>query len=217
MEPAVYPPIYRILKTVAFTVGLLLLIYLIKNRNLAEVASEDGLLTTISIVLLSSTGILCLVRAMGIKYYQWLFWLSAVGLIFMAFDDALRLHEGMDKAIHAGLDIDESPISDKLDALIVILYFIAGLIMLYCARGLIWQYPMSIAMFFIAGVFAVVMLTFDIMTIGWTFNVLGITMDTRFTEDAAKVISEYFVLLAVVETFSKEPQDIVGLHDSTTT
>lgn len=63
------------------------------------------------------------------------FWaLLAAGLLFLALDELLYIHERIDWLIHSLLDMEESDLSDSLDDVIVVIYLGLGLACLYHYR-----------------------------------------------------------------------------------
>jgi hypothetical protein len=53
--------------------------------------------------------------------------LLAVGFVFLAADEMLKIHEETDKLLHKLLGITEPPLTDHLDDVILVLYAVAGL------------------------------------------------------------------------------------------
>jgi hypothetical protein len=59
------------------------------------------------------------------------FWaVLTVGFFYLACDEMLLLHENIDYLIHLGFGIKETPLTDHLDDLIVMLYGLGGLVVL---------------------------------------------------------------------------------------
>jgi hypothetical protein len=68
------------------------------------------------------------------------FWaVLTVGFFYLACDEMLLLHENIDYVIHIGFGIKETPLTDHLDDLIVVLYGVGGLIIL----GYYWRELLS--------------------------------------------------------------------------
>lgn len=56
------------------------------------------------------------------------------GFIFLGLDDALRLHEQMDRLIHQFGGVEETAVSDRLDDLIILAYGLVGIVVLFAYR-----------------------------------------------------------------------------------
>ncbi len=71
-------------------------------------------------------------------HFIWL--IIAVGFLYLALDEALMVHENMDKVIHSIFRIHETSITDRIDDVIFGLYGLIGLIVLYFYREELTNY-----------------------------------------------------------------------------
>ncbi|MEM7721893.1 MAG: hypothetical protein AAF376_05935 [Pseudomonadota bacterium] len=123
-------------------------------------------------------------------------WLiMSAGFLFLALDDALKIHENIDKLIHHVFDMVETAWSDRIDDLIIALYAATGAAVLYVFRDELSRYRFLFA-YLMAG-FAVLSVTIilDLVTNGLTFLTW-----LSGTEDAA---ISWKILLGTLEEVSK--------------
>jgi hypothetical protein len=107
---------------------------------------ETGMATTVSdvhlllLALICGFILLCRVRTTG-RFREHAVWLAAsVGFLYLALDEAYMFHERLDVAIHGMLGIVETPLTDRLDDLIVGLYGVIGLAVILCCRREMLRY-----------------------------------------------------------------------------
>lgn len=61
--------------------------------------------------------------------------LMSLGFIFLALDEALSIHETLDVLIHRVFALRETWLTDRVDDLIILVYGIAGILILYAHRS----------------------------------------------------------------------------------
>ena len=90
------------------------------------------------------------------------FWrIVSIGLVLLAFDDALSIHEYIDKFIHILLNFEETYISDLLDDVIVGGYLLLFLVYVASQWKAIQIFQRSFIYFQIGFILTVVMIIFD--------------------------------------------------------
>lgn len=101
------------------------------------------LFEVLSVILLAAIAVVCW-RIFELRRMPGASWLSgtariwlliALGFAYLALDDALSLHENIDRLIHWLFSIEETRFTDRIDDLIVFAYGIAGLVLLYLHRS----------------------------------------------------------------------------------
>ena len=65
---------------------------------------------------------------------RWIWLLLAAGFLFLAVDEAARLHESFDHSVHRIFGWRETALSDSLDDVIVLSYGVLGVMVLYACR-----------------------------------------------------------------------------------
>ena len=129
-----------------------------------------------------------------------------LGLLFLALDDALKIHEEIDALLHDVLNITQTNITDLLDDLIVGAYILIFLIFIAFQWKTIQLFRSSFV-FFLAGlVFTVVMVSLDLISHN-TYVASLMTDDAEqiqalkqwFSawEDAAKIYAEGMFIVGV--------------------
>lgn len=66
---------------------------------------------------------------------RWIWPIIALGFLFLAVDEVVRLHESLDHALHRAFQIQETGLSDRLDDTIVLGYAVLGVSVLYAYRS----------------------------------------------------------------------------------
>lgn len=127
------------------------------------------------------------------------FWrFVAFSFAFLAVDDALQVHENLDKLVHQIAGLSETALTDRLDDVIVLGYALAGAIFLLTYRDELERVPGTIGRLAIAFALALVSAAFDVLTnrseyLDW----MGLQGQLRQMVDwAATVIEEGAKLLA---------------------
>ncbi|MCL6282329.1 hypothetical protein M3P21_02210 [Ruegeria sp. 2012CJ41-6] len=138
--------------------------------DISDQFSEGKPGTIVSVLLLLAISVTCfriyiLRRRTAANWLQhpslvWL--LIASGFLFLALDDALKIHEGIDKSIHAMSEMTETSFSDRLDDAIIGVYALIGAIVLYVFRSELTLYRF-LAPYLLAG-FAVLILSIALDT-----------------------------------------------------
>lgn len=137
------------------------------------------------------------------------FFISAIGFLFLGFDDLVDIHESVDKLIHMVLRIKQTPLTDHMDDLILLIY---GIIAIFFIKDFVREfrkYPYMMG-FLICGFLAFfIMFCFDFIsnneeTFSYFFKGLGYgemrhTMDLFSMGDASfQLLGEAFFLAAYV-------------------
>jgi len=84
--------------------------------------------------------------------------LVAVGFVFLAFDEVMKIHEAIDFTIHRVLKMQESAITDRIDDVIVLAYAIVGLVFVYRSRASLQPYLKAVKPILIYGVIVTLMM-----------------------------------------------------------
>ena len=179
------------MRAVALGLGVVLLAVLTIWFNDSRVAEEGELLTHLSVLLLGMISIAALFRgawSFGSERRLWL--LISGAFIYLALDDYLLIHERIDKRIHKIFQIQETEFTDILDGVIVLLYGVAAFALVAVFRHIMRQYPDLFGYLGIAFLFLAFMILLDLTE--------DLFFDNKFVEEASKVLSEYFFLLAFV-------------------
>lgn len=75
----------------------------------------------------------------------WFIWfLIAVGFLFLAIDEVTKLHESLDEALHRSLALEETGWTDRLDDVIVAGYGLVGVSLLYWYRAELAPYSAAL-------------------------------------------------------------------------
>lgn len=174
--------------------GVVLAAILILNFGDSSIAGEGDLLTRVSLaLLLSLAGVSVFIAALEGPGKRRLLWtLMGTACVFLALDEGLMLHERFDKWVHRVLAIEETPVTDQLDGVIVLAYVGAG-----AAFVAAYRFVLGVnrrALLYLCAAFSAGLLTciLDLLHTGHF-------LDTAYFEEAAKVIAEYLLLLAFVE------------------
>jgi hypothetical protein len=164
-----------------------------------------------SFFLLMATGLVCWrifererpanVPALRSPARIWL--LISVGFYYLALDEAVSIHEGIDKLTHWLFSIVETPITDRLDDLIVLVYGIVGIVVLVFHREEFRRLRGQTTLITIGFLFLVLMVFVD--TIG---NRIGILLEFGFARESLRGIRHG---LKFVEEFFKLPGEVAFL------
>lgn len=141
------------------------------------------------------------------------FFISAVGFLLLALDDLLSLHEGLDELMHLVLRIKETPLTDHLDDLLLLMY---GVIAVFFIRDFIREFrkhPFMVGLIICGLLAASLMVCFDFIsnneeTFSYFFNGLAYgemrhTMDLFGMGDGSfQLLGEAFFLAAYVAAFT---------------
>ncbi len=88
----------------------------------------------------------------------------ALGFLFLAIDDLAGIHEQMDALFHRLVDLSETPLSDRLDDMIVAGYGVIGIIILYLCRAEIRQFRDALPLLIAGFVLMFLMVAADVIS-----------------------------------------------------
>ena len=135
------------------------------------------------------------------------FWqIVSIGLVLLAFDDALEIHEYIDKLLHILLNFKETEISDLADDLIVGGYLLLFLAYVASQWKTIQIFQRSFVYFQIGFILTVVMIIFDAASNNGLFvSMLTDNGDRQFFlqiwfgtfEDSIKIYAEGFFIIGL--------------------
>ena len=200
---AFLPVIQRVMVWINGLILLIAVFYGVSVGKPGAAFSEAGIVTYASGWQLYLCSFLCLLngyfafsRCRKLLSKDSLFWLvSMLGFMYLAFDEFFMYHESIDRYIHQVLALNETPLTDRLDDLLVGIYVgVAGLVVWGASRVRSFS-PQAKRMFSIGLLVAVAMVVLDVMTNGpelmhWLFGVgLGDWLKTWLSvlEDALKL------------------------------
>ena len=141
------------------------------------------------------------------------FFISAVGFLLLGFDDVLSLHENIDKAIHFILRIKETPLTDHLDDIILLMY---GIVAIFFIKDFVREFkkhPYMVGLI-ICGLFLFFVTfcldfmsnnteTFTYFFKGSPIVSMGHTRDIfRMLDESFELLGEAFFLSAFVASFA---------------
>ncbi|VEP11403.1 conserved membrane hypothetical protein [Hyella patelloides LEGE 07179] len=119
---------------------------IILDRSPMRYFGEGGFMTWISILQLLFIAVLCwkistlrktkLKSSAPLKKRPAIFWrVTALGMFFFALDEALEIHEQLDRIILRAFKIPENSLTTRLDDFIILFYAITGLLLIYWYRN----------------------------------------------------------------------------------
>ena len=136
----------------------------------------------------------------------------SLGFLFLAFDEFLSIHEQMDRWIHWIFNMEETGLSDRIDDFIILLYGVAGVIIIYFHRsefsnlGALYKY---LTLGFALLLIMVLLDAFGnrddyIAYIGVEESLRsGIMKAVSFTEELTKLLSQIVFLLGFLRVFKQ--------------
>jgi len=94
------------------------------------------------------------------------FWsMAAAGFAYLAYDEVFKVHERVDRRVHARLGLDPNhPVTDHLDDVIVMLYFVGAIALAWCFRALLLPLPWFVLPFTAALLTGKAMIGIDVAT-----------------------------------------------------
>lgn len=98
------------------------------------------------------------------KSPQNLWKIMAIGFVFLAADEILEIHEGIDQFIHQILQITETQLTDRIDDFIIISYSLIGGYILYSFWQEFKRYQPAFSLFIIGFLLKAGMVIFDLYT-----------------------------------------------------
>ena len=191
------------------TVLIFLAVYLgILENNRLKFFEEGGFITWFSTFKLLALAVLSFIifyyRRQGRKEHSGRFsfaiwFLIALGGVFLAADELFQFHEKADVMIHKMLSMKETRLSDRIDDLIIGVYLVLGVIFLYGCRKELLQY-LKIYPFIILGfTISIIMVFLDMYTNLAPGDWISPTIyRLSITEDALKIYAESFFLMAFI-------------------
>jgi hypothetical protein len=201
VKPTSMQPINNFLKRIGVIYGAVILLTLILAFNKREISSEKGLLTYYSFFLLLSISLLAFYRSFLSTNREESFFYGLIGLgfIYFAIDEKFEIHERMGDWAEKTWQLRELEYS-HYDDFIIAFYLLIGLIFLFKFHNYLFKFNQNWGYMIGAIIFAVLTILID-LRIPWLINFTNIVFDKNYIEDATKIISEYFLLLAFIETF----------------
>jgi hypothetical protein len=163
---------------------------------------EGGFITLLSFFHLYAIG--CLAASLyavrraaaerkGWQQPYWLWFLVALGFMFLALDEILEIHEYLDVYLHNALHLQETMLTDRLDDIIPALYGLAGLGVLVLYRAELLHYRRLLPLVLAGGVLAGASVVLDLLT----------NFDAAGRELLPPVIAAVFWELTMVEEICK--------------
>ncbi len=172
---------------------------------------EKGPVTYISTFLLIATG--CLLfgvfaqrrKSLNVPFLHSpaLVWaIMAVGFLYLAADEKFQFHENIDLEIHSVFGIEETPLTDRIDDVVIAVYGLIGCVVMYVyrkevgARRGAWPYLLAGAVFYVATV------TIDLLTND--SSLFPPALDAWISglgEEGFKVLAEGMFLAAAYDCF----------------
>jgi hypothetical protein len=135
------------------------------------------------------------------------FWLViASGLVFVAIDDAIGIHEQIDRWMHTLIGIEENDISDLIDDLIVGGYLALSLVYIALKWQAIRTYKQSFIFFKVGFILSAIMVVLDILSNNRLFVSMMIDNSAiqstiqewlEALEDSAKIFAEGMFIVGI--------------------
>jgi hypothetical protein len=201
VRPSSMQPISTFLKRIGSIYGAVILLTLILAFNKREISSEKGLLTYYSFFLLLSISLLAFYRSFlsANREESLFFGLIGLGFVYFAIDEKFEIHEQMGDWAEKTWQLRELEFS-HYDDFIIAFYLLIGLIFLFKFHKYLFKFNQNWRYMIGAIIFAVLTILID-LRIPWLINFTNIVFDKNYIEDATKIISEYFLLLSLIETY----------------
>ena len=142
----------RLLAILLILISLAVIAAIVVGIRQGELLSEfgdSGFLTIVSAVLLISGGVIAL-KLFGVRRadettrlrkspsFVWL--IVGISLIALAADDKFKLHESLDHRVHDILQMKQTPLTDRIDDVIIAIYVIIALTLVYIYRDELKRY-----------------------------------------------------------------------------
>ncbi|MCB1498490.1 MAG: hypothetical protein KDK07_01670 [Bauldia sp.] len=142
--------------------------------------------------------------------------LMALGFAYLALDEALSFHEGIDQLIHTLFAIKETRLTDRIDDLIVLLYGIVGAIVLFLHRVEFRSFTGFLHLFVLGFLLLLLMVVLDLAT-NRKDILIGIGVPRSWVpsarhwlevgEEVAKLLAETVFLLGFVRIRQQSEAD----------
>ena len=139
------------------------------------------------------------------KNQSFIWLLIAMGFLFLAFDEVMKIHESIDFFVHDVFSIKETALSDRLDDLLVLLYVLVGAGLLYANRQTLLRFLPFVKSSMITGFILVgVMIVLDALTNRHDLITNDALHDLfSILEEVAKILAEYVFLMAVYRCWKR--------------
>lgn len=124
-------------------------------------------------------------------------WLAiAIGFLWLSFDEILMLHEKTDKAFHKFFQIEETPLTNRIDDFMVFSYPILGMVILFLSRKGLYAYRKALYFLGIGVVFFFIMTVYDFMGKGLSSKYHNTRTLYQVYEESTKVLAEGFLIVS---------------------
>jgi hypothetical protein len=140
---------------------------------------------------------------------SWIWWVISFGFIFLAADEFLAIHEVTDLFIHDLFNLQETPLTDRIDDVIIGLYVLFGLAILWVLRAEFYAFRKAMPWFKLA-----IMLIVGMLGVEWIAGyqhvikevvhsrTAGLIKDSLYQlEESLKILAEAFLVLAFHSVF----------------
>jgi hypothetical protein len=166
---------------------------------------ESGIVTYTSAALLALTAAMSLrigrLRRAGAGW-SWrdprIVWLAiGLGFVWLALDDLAQIHENLDRLLHRLAGIEETPLTDRLDDLIILAYGLIGAGVMWACRSELRRFPQMLGWLGIGAALLVLQVALDMLLndASWVMS-LGISARPDLAHDLGEIAEESIKLLA---------------------
>ncbi len=207
LRPTSLRPISSFLRRASFVFGGIIVLTLVLTFNREQIARaiarEEGLLTYYSIFLLLTIALLALYRSFLVDNAneRLFFRLMGIGFAYLAVDERFLVHEGLGDWVEETWSLLDLRYP-HLDDFIIVIYLVIGLVFLFYFRSFLLRFFHTWKYLLWAFVFALLTILLD-MRVPWLVDLANIYFDENFLEEATKVLSEFFIFLAFVQTYKE--------------
>jgi len=166
-----------------------------------EPFDESGLITILSTLQLGTTAYLLLNIFMEKKKPVWI--LMALGFAYLAIDEYFQFHEAIDTLIHNVFNMKETPLTDRIDDVIIGIYGIMGILILIYYHNDFSEFKKSFIYFKIGFLLFFLSFLFDLISNGNNFfqifiknipRATNLNYAVHYLEETLKVTSEAFFI-----------------------
>lgn len=124
-------------------------------------------------------------------------WLAmALGFLWLSFDEIAMIHEKTDKAVHEFFQIQKTPLTDRMDDLIVFSYPVLGFLAIYFSRKGLYHYRKAVYFAMLGIVFFFIMAVYDSMGKGLGSKHHDTRTMYQVYEESSKVLAEGFFVVS---------------------
>ena len=126
----------------------------------------------------------------------------AVAFLFLACDEKFGIHEALDRFIHWGLNIKETPLTDRLDSILIGFYGLVGIAGLYYYREELKKYVAIYPFLLVGFILLFASVGLDILT-DRSDIIHNIVLHKWLSviEESFKVLSEYMFIVGFYHCF----------------